>query len=166
MLLGKGHVGQDVFFRLVHQRCQLGQLAPDLISHLPPLRASGCGIILGKGGRDEGGDDAPAALAGVGEGGPGKMHPAALPRRLKHPGDGGLDAAMGVGNDQFDAAQATAFQLAAENSIQKVSASDGPMSMPSTSRRPSVFTATAMVTATETMRPFWRTFTEVASSHR
>jgi hypothetical protein len=32
-----------------------------------------------------------------------------------------------------------------------------PMPVPSTSRRPSVFTATAMVTAAETMRPFWRT---------
>ena len=31
--------------------------------------------------------------------------------------------------------------------------------MPSTSRRPSVLTPTAMITATETMRPSWRTFT-------
>jgi len=31
--------------------------------------------------------------------------------------------------------------------------------MPSTSRRPSVFTPTATMTATETMRPAWRTFT-------
>lgn len=87
------------------------------------------------------------------------VHPAPLPRRLEDAGDRRLDAAMGVGDHQLDAAQPPAFQLAAENSIQKVSASDGPMSMPRTSRRPSVLTATAMVTATETMRPFWRTFT-------
>jgi hypothetical protein len=31
--------------------------------------------------------------------------------------------------------------------------------MPSTSRRPALLTPTAMITATETMRPFWRTFT-------
>jgi hypothetical protein len=37
-------------------------------------------------------------------------------------------------------------------SAQKVSASDAPIAMPSTSRRRSVLTATAMVTATETMR--------------
>ena len=43
--------------------------------------------------------------------------------------------------------------------VQKGSASDGPMSMPSTSRRPSALTPTATITATETMRPFWRTFT-------
>jgi hypothetical protein len=44
-------------------------------------------------------------------------------------------------------------------STQNVSASEAPIAMPSTSRRPSVLTATAMVTATETMRPASRTFT-------
>ena len=43
--------------------------------------------------------------------------------------------------------------------VQKVSASEGPISMPSTSRRPSALTPTATMTATETMRPAWRTFT-------
>ena len=43
--------------------------------------------------------------------------------------------------------------------VQKASASEGPMSMPSTSRRPSLLTATATITATETTRLFWRTFT-------
>src|SRR5512132_420993 len=37
--------------------------------------------------------------------------------------------------------------------VQKVSASDGPISIPRTSRRPSAFTPTAMMTATETTRP-------------
>ncbi|TWB67763.1 hypothetical protein FBZ87_1135 [Nitrospirillum amazonense] len=45
------------------------------------------------------------------------------------------------------------------NSTQKVSASEVPMSMPRISRLPLVLTATAMVTATEIIRPFWRTFT-------
>lgn len=44
-------------------------------------------------------------------------------------------------------------------SSQKVSASEAPMAMPSTSRRPSLLTPTAMVTATGTMRPASRTFT-------
>jgi hypothetical protein len=38
--------------------------------------------------------------------------------------------------------------------------------MPTISLTPSVFTATAIITATETMRPAWRTFTYVASIHR
>ena len=45
------------------------------------------------------------------------------------------------------------------NSVQKVSASDAPIAMPSTSRRPWSLTATATVTATGTMRPASRTFT-------
>jgi hypothetical protein len=40
------------------------------------------------------------------------------------------------------------------------------MVMPSTSRTPSVFTATAIITATETILPASRTFTRVASIHR
>ena len=51
-----------------------------------------------------------------------------------------------------------------KNSVQNVSASEGPISMPSTSRRPSVLTPTAMMTATETMRWLRRTLTYVASS--
>jgi hypothetical protein len=46
-----------------------------------------------------------------------------------------------------------------KKAVQKGSASEAPISMPSTSRRPSLLTPTAMMTATETMRPFWRTFT-------
>ena len=42
--------------------------------------------------------------------------------------------------------------------VQKVSASDGPMPEPIISRRPSVFTATAIVSAMPTMRASWRTF--------
>jgi hypothetical protein len=45
------------------------------------------------------------------------------------------------------------------NAVQNVSASEGPMSIPSISRRPSLLTPTATITATDTMRPFWRTFT-------
>ncbi len=37
------------------------------------------------------------------------------------------------------------------------SASEAPIAMPSASRRPSVFTPTAIVTATDTIRPPWRT---------
>jgi hypothetical protein len=64
---------------------------------------------------------------------------------------------MGIGDDELDAAQASPGQLA-QNSVQIASASDVPISMPSTSRRPSVLTPTAMMTATETMRPPRRTF--------
>src|SRR5205823_11764128 len=44
-------------------------------------------------------------------------------------------------------------------SVQNVSASEAPIAMPNTSRRPSLLTATATITATETMRPLARTLT-------
>ncbi|MCY1541487.1 hypothetical protein D9M68_771830 [compost metagenome] len=44
-------------------------------------------------------------------------------------------------------------------SVQNGSASEGPTRMPRTSRTPSVFTATAIITATETIRPASRTLT-------
>ena len=52
------------------------------------------------------------------------------------------------------------------NSVQKGSASLAPTFSPSTSRWPSVFTPTATMTATLTMRPASRVFTYVASIHR
>jgi hypothetical protein len=52
------------------------------------------------------------------------------------------------------------------NAVQNGSASDAPVATPSTSRRPSVFTATAIITATVTIRPAWRDFRYVASIQR
>ncbi len=43
-------------------------------------------------------------------------------------------------------------------SIQKGAASDWPTLKPMISRRPSVLAATAIITATETIRPPWRCF--------
>ncbi len=51
-------------------------------------------------------------------------------------------------------------------SVQKGSASLGPTAIPKTSRPPSVFTATAIIIATDTMRPDDRTLTYVASIHK
>lgn len=53
-----------------------------------------------------------AALAGVGENVAHEVDPAALPGRAEHLGDGGLQAFVGVGDDQLDASEATAGQLA------------------------------------------------------
>ena len=53
-------------------------------------------------GGDEGRHDLPAVLAGIGQGIAGKVHSAALPRGMAQLGDGGLEALMGVGDDQLD----------------------------------------------------------------
>src|SRR3546814_2615864 len=43
-----------------------------------------------------------------------EVHPATLPGRLEHPGDGRLDALVGVGDHQLDPGQAAALEPAQE----------------------------------------------------
>ncbi len=77
------------------------------------LAASGA-RFLGEGGGDESGDDAAPALAGMGQDVAHEVDAAPLPCRAQHLGDGRLDAFMGIGDDELDAAQAAAGQLAQE----------------------------------------------------
>jgi hypothetical protein len=86
-----------------------------------------------------------------------ELDPAALRGGVRHLGDGGLRALMGIRDDELDAAQAAPSELAQELA-QKVSASPGPIVRLRISRRPSPLTPTAMTKATETIRPFCRTF--------
>ena len=158
MLGRERHVGEHIGLGLVEEAGKLGQLGPELICDLPPLRLRGFGIVLSECGGDEGGDHTPPALAGVRQRVAHEVHAATLPTGVEHLGDGGLDALVGVGDDEFDARRPRRASLR-RNAVQNVSASDGPMSIPSTSRRPSLLTPTATITATEMMRPFWRTFT-------
>ncbi|EWY35982.1 hypothetical protein N825_32015 [Skermanella stibiiresistens SB22] len=67
MLLGEGHVGQEIRLGLVQQGRQFGRLPTDLVSDLSPLDPGGRPVILGAGGSDEGGHDPAFALASVGE---------------------------------------------------------------------------------------------------
>ena len=77
--LGEAHKGQNIGFGLVHQSGQLGDLGPELIGHLAPLGAGHFGILLGKGGGDEGSNDAPALLAGMRQNIAHEVHAATLP---------------------------------------------------------------------------------------
>jgi hypothetical protein len=104
MIGGKAHVGEHVVLGLVHEGGELGQLGPELVGDPAPLRLGGLGAVLGEGGRHEGRDDAPAALAGMGERVAHGVDAAALPCRVHQLGDGRLDALMGVGDDELDAA--------------------------------------------------------------
>ena len=86
-----------------------------------------------------------------------KVDAATLPGGGEDLGDGGLDALMGVRNDELDAAQPRRASLR-RKAVQKVSASDGPISMPQHLSAPSALTPTATMTGTDTMRPAWRIF--------
>ena len=81
MLLGKGHVGENVLLGLVQERGELGQLGADLVGDLAPLGLGGVGMILGEGGGDEGRDDAPAAPAGMSRALRMKCNPGAVEKR-------------------------------------------------------------------------------------
>jgi hypothetical protein len=73
---------------------------------------------------------------------PHEVDAAALPGAVRCLEDRRLDAFVGVGGDQLDAAQTPPGQ-ASEEVSPDVSASEGPTARPRTSRRPSVLTPTA-----------------------
>lgn len=86
------------------------------------------------------------------------MHAAPLPCGAEDAGDGGLQPLMSIGDHQLDAGEAPAHQSARRKLVQNGSASEGPMCRPTISLFPSVLTATAIIAATDTMRPPSRTF--------
>ena len=105
-------IGQHVGLGLVHQGGELRHLGAQLIGDLAPLRAGRLGVLLGEGGGDEGGDDAPALPAGMGQDIAHEVHAAALPGGMQYLGDRRLEPFMGIRDHQLHAAQAAPGQLA------------------------------------------------------
>jgi hypothetical protein len=155
---GKAHVGEHVGLGFVHEESELWQLGPEMVGDPAPLGLSGVCAVLSEGGRHEGGDDAPAALCGVGE----RLRMVWTRQRCQVAFISLATAALMLSW----ASETTSLtprrprrRSLRRNSVQNVSASDGPMSMPNASRRPSAFTPTATITATETMRWLRQTLT-------
>jgi hypothetical protein len=179
-LLREGHAGERVVLvpatidpldrslhaSTVHDRGKLRRLRPDLIGEGAPPGACGLGGVLGEGGGDEGRDRPPPALAGRDQDIPLKMRPAALPGGAQDLADRRLDAFVRVGDRQLHAPQAAASQLARGDPVQIGSASEAPVARPGASRRPPAFTPTAIMTATDPMRPPRRISRWVASIQR
>ncbi len=63
VLLGEGHIGQDVGLGLVHEIGQLGRLGTELVGDLTPPGPGGLGVVLSEGGGDEGRHHASPLLA-------------------------------------------------------------------------------------------------------
>src|SRR4029077_15434691 len=97
-----------------HEDGKLGQFGPELVGNLAPLSPGGFGIVLGKSGGNEGGDDAPAALAGMGLDVAHEVNAATLPGSVEHLADGGFDRLMRIRDHQLDATQSAPGQLAQE----------------------------------------------------
>ena len=106
----EAHVGEHVSLGLVEEG-KLRQFRTELVGDAPPLRLCRLRVVLGKGGADEGGDDAPSALAGMRQRVAHEVHAAALPSGVENLADRGFDPLMGVGDDELDAAQAAAGEL-------------------------------------------------------
>ena len=138
--------------RLIHEGGELGHLGAQLIGDGTPLLAGGLGIILNEGGADESGNDAPALAPGMRQDVAHEVHA----RQRCQVACKILATAALMPSWASKITSLTPRRPRRESlrkdPVQKVSASEGPISMPSTSRWPSPLTPTATITATETMR--------------
>ena len=114
VLAGEGHVGQHVVLALVHELGQLRPAGAQLVGDAAPGLAGIVAVGLVEGLADRGGDDGVLAARDVGQGVAHPVHAAPLPSRLEDALDGRLEAAVGVGDHQLDAVEATRLQAAQE----------------------------------------------------
>lgn len=98
VLDGEHNVGQHIVLAAVHELGELWPACADLVGDV----ARGCPRLLAVGLaedlKDGRCDDRVLATRNVREGVPHSVHAAALPRRVEHPGVGGLEAGVGVGD--------------------------------------------------------------------
>ena len=66
VIFREAHDSEYVDLGLVHE-CQLWHLRRQLVGDLAPLPAGGIGVVLNKGGADEGCDDTTALATGIGK---------------------------------------------------------------------------------------------------
>lgn len=112
--LREAHEGEHVGFGVVHERCELRELAAQLIGdRAPPLDRSPL-AVLGERGVDEGQHHLPLSLAGVRQSISEEVNSAALPGRFQHLRHSGFDADVRIGDRQLHATQSTAHERAQE----------------------------------------------------
>ena len=158
MVLWKGHVSEHVVLGLPHKLGKFIRRFGKGIDQLLPLLSCRLAVGLLKGVPERGRNHSSVTLTDEGERVSHEVDAAALPGSTEHFGCGGLEPLVRVADDELDPAQARRVSER-RNSVQNASASEGITVMPSTSRRPCALTATAMITAAETILPPSRTFT-------
>ena len=117
----KAHISQDIDLDLVHGGGELRHRWAELVGDLTPLRLGGVCVFLSEGDSDEGRDDATALASDMSEKVACEVHATALPGGVEHLGDRGLRALVGMPRRPRRASLRSA-------AVQKVSASDGPIS--------------------------------------
>ena len=110
----EGGVSEDILFGFIQQVSEFLHLWPQLIGDPSPLGLHRFGVFLGEGRADEGADHAFATPGGVGQRVAHEVDAATLPRGVHDLGDRRLDAQMGVGDHELDAAQPAKGQLSQE----------------------------------------------------
>ena len=150
----------------LHQLGDIPGPLPQAVGDLAPAGMSLIAILLGEDGLHDRTDHRLVGFAHARQEVASKMHPAALPPGAENLACSGLQALMGVADHHLHAPQPTAREGARGKSAQKgergpwpqwgrvspVNASEGMTVIPRISRRPSVLTATATITAIETVR--------------
>jgi len=149
---------------LVHQLGQFGPARSQLVGDAAPCLAGLGSVGLIEGLADRGSNDGVLAARDVGQGVAHPVDAAALPGGLEDAIDGRAQAAVGIRDDRPGAVEPADLEAAQKIHPRAVSASDGPSPRPMISRRPSVFADTAIMAATPTIRPPWRSLRQVASS--
>ena len=158
MLPGESHESKNIDLGLVEQGGEPGKGGAQLIGDVTPLFSGGVRRGLGEGGGDEGRDDAATTLVGMRQGVAHEVNAAAFQAAPSTLAAAALRPSCASEMTSLTPRRPRRASLR-KNSLQKVSASEGQMSRPRTSRRPSPLTPMATTTAVETMRPARRTFT-------
>ena len=146
------HVGQNVSLGLIYKGCELSRLrAP---TGRPPAAIARVQRVHPPGQRrSRQRPKRPVPLPpGVSQQVALRVRPVVLPGCVQHADGGRLQSFMGVGYHQLDPRRRPRRVSLRRKSSQNVSASEQPISMPSTSRRPSLLTSTAMDTTFQTTR--------------
>ena len=114
-LLGQLHEREHVVLGRVHQFGGFVELRSHVVSHFPPLAVCILRCLLGESGADHRGDHGLLGLGHAGEDVAHEMDAAALRRGGQHLLHGAFEALVLVGDDQLNATQTPAGELAQEH---------------------------------------------------
>src|SRR5512144_699519 len=155
VLAGESYVGEHGGFAVDDEGGELGPASThhlgDVQQRRPRRRVVGLLERLAQ----RGGNHGVLTLRHIGERIAGPVHAAALPGGAEDADDRRLEPLVGVGDHQLDAGEAAPLQALQEVRPEHLGL---PGRYPTISRRPSILTATAIIAATETIRPAARTF--------